>query len=169
MIGKHTITYKAGKLETNAQGLAAEIRNALKAAIQLWQKDFLKYHFGLLSEVQGRYGNVYQARTEAYQKRKDKKYGHQDILVYSGVTRANALFRPIDVRVSATGARGILSGINAVNFNAGTRMDGQQRPDARAEILTLSPAELVQLQEFIQKKVGEFLQAGGIDETVQIA
>jgi hypothetical protein len=69
-------------------------------ALEYWHRFVLPVHF---TEEGGRRYH-YQTRTRAYQKRKQKRYGHQNPLVWSGETRRMVQAERIITNVSARGA-----------------------------------------------------------------
>lgn len=167
MIGG-TITYKGGSMGKRVNGLRPATKQALMDAIALWHKDFLKFHFGTFGEVNARYPGVYTPRTVSYQIQKGKKYGHQDLLVYSGETR-DATLRTISISGTSKKATGRLPGARAFNFNNGeTRRDGGTRPNTANELLALNEEEKIALQQFLKDRIAKFLQAqDGGDEVVK--
>ncbi len=144
------LTYR-GSLDEKVKGLGAVVKQALTDALLVWHGKMLPLHFGTQSSVQARYGSQVQARTRKYMIRKNKKYGQQNMLSYSGELERNVT-RGIIVSGSAKQVRGRLPGSQKANFRRSA-----SSPNMRAELVAINEAEATELALIVDAVVSKFL------------
>lgn len=154
MILRPSITY-IGPLEAKIKGFTPEVKAALSAAVEEWHQKYLPKHFLPYPAVNSIYPNVYQSRTFKYNRQKQKHYGHQRMLEFTGYTKS-VVTSSIRISATAKGAQGTLPGANrATNLNNGQK----GRPDARAELLAVNAEELNSFAVLIHDRLVAFLNS----------
>lgn len=91
----------------------------------------------------------YKARTDSYNRRKKKKYGHVDPMVFSGVSRDRVLSAMTKINAIATKNRSHVSltlNAPALNFRRSSNS-----PNLRAEITRVSTREIPPLERVLQR------------------
>ena len=118
-----------GTVNLNQERFNALLRMAWYATGEYWAIHFRPKHF---TEAGGReYG--YRKRTPKYQKSKQRQYGHQDPLVYSGVSKLLSNF--YNVKATKNRVRVTMPQVRTLN----------RRPHMVAEMSTISAYELAKL------------------------
>ncbi len=99
MIGQITLTLQGGP-RVLKRAMSRIIRDSLEVAAIYWYDKFLAKHF----RREGFQRYHYKPRTKKYVKRKMRKYGHADPLVFTGESRQRAQqfidLRPVARRVT---------------------------------------------------------------------
>ena len=87
--------------EEEAKAFERGLKKGLRAAVEFWRKDMAPDHFK--AGAVGRY--QYRRRSKKYMERKDRKYGHQDPLVFTGDSKRQILgtFSPGRIRKFKSG------------------------------------------------------------------
>lgn len=123
------------RYDLKARNHAAIMRQLNMEGAERQRVERLPQHF--TSEGYNLYG--YESRTTAYNKRKQKKYGHQLPNVYSGDMR-NAVFR--NVKLTATPTKWLLKTRGAKRKKLGQKTDSRLWAARRREIESMAQSEI---------------------------
>jgi len=105
------INFKTKVSGVSASQLRAVFKKAYEDTARYWHKHMLPKHFTRAGAIE--YG--YTKRTEKYMKRKAKKWGHQDPLVYSGNLRDRAKLTR-DIRANSKQGKVVMRGLPSYVF-----------------------------------------------------
>lgn len=163
-----TLVYK-GPLGAKVKGFNKEVKKVLQDAIKKWHDEYVQFHFGEYESVNARYPGVYKWRQRRYSKIKQRRFGHQNMLQYTGITKA-LITSTINVSGTSKGARGRMPGAQYLNFHRGQKSKHGigKHPDARSELLALNQAEADALAEYVQNRITEYMNSQEETEEVKV-
>lgn len=121
------------------------IRMGLRNATLFWQREMAAGHFE--QGAAGKYG--YAPRTKKYQIRKAKRWGHQQPLVWTGVTRDWVRSRFAQPSVRREGGQGLKARLQILAPGYFYRWHGGHQQDKVAELLTTTDAESAKLLDVL--------------------
>ena len=177
MAMRGTITYVASPEVTRRQ-LPKIVKEALLEVGEDWHKRILPKHF--TREGARRYG--YRDRTKEHQRRKGRRFGHQDPLVFSGDMKRQVLRRQ---EIKATSkkmtvilrgpkymfmfrktARGTLKGLKGAARRSAALM---AMGDKAAELTATTREELLEQARLLDQKIQEKIDGITTRETKRFA
>lgn len=139
------------------------VHDALAEAGKAWHRAYLPGHF--LEGASRKYPHVYKARTQAYNQRKFRRFGHKNPMVWSGALRQVMMSAAsTSKRKSGEGTAVVattMRGTRAINLWGPMR-----KHDFRRALTAVTPTEWRKLGEgierFVRRRVKEQADAGAM-------
>jgi len=138
-----TITFR-GDAEATAKDLKAAVKEALLATGRTWHTTMLGKHFAANAVQRYRY----KSRSRKYRERKERRFGHQLPLVFSGNLR-RLVTRQAKLSSTSKGAR---VGLTGPRYLYAYRKDFAQ-PDKAKELTAITPGEVRELAQLLDTLV----------------